>query len=133
MSRRESAIEGAASVIERILALVPVEYRAPALAMAAKQLEAPPGPVSVRASEVPMRNVRGEDLMTKVVYLFARSITKHHSPRDAALMLFREHGNLPGSGRLLDYLEDRHRLRYGYWPACWRTWPRPPRLSLSTA
>jgi hypothetical protein len=50
--------------------------------------------------------------MVKVVYLFIRDVVENHSAKDASLVLFREYGGMPGSGRLLDYIDALPRPRH---------------------
>ena len=43
-------------------------------------------------------------LKSRAAYTFIRNIVGHHSPEDAARLLFKNHRRVPGSGWLPDYL-----------------------------
>ena len=113
----DSETEAWAVVVRSLLRLVPADKRTPVLQIAAQeQAEADRD----RASGKLLKRFTLDDaflespgfrhwdlimrLKSAVVYTFIRNIVGHHSPEDAARLLFKNHRRVPGSGWLPDYL-----------------------------
>jgi hypothetical protein len=119
----DSEIGAAAAVIEDLLFLLPPSKPAAALAIATKAEDVARQEREKRGDRLIWVSAADLDkwtdspecrywnrimrLKAKMIYVFVRDIRNNHSKEDTARLLFQQHRNSPGSGRLADYLENR--------------------------